>query len=194
MISVWFYKWVCQLHTPLSHLVTSCCTFEGSHICVKTIFMQLKKRYMQHMIATYIIIQVHTLMVWSCVVRSYFQCVKPWETVLRIHLYFYKYDYNTLTFCSLLHFDMTALVSIISRHGPIIIEPCSRNQPSKTKIAQYKPLLSLQSQLYTRTRQVASLIKVGVMYVCIVGNFRGRKFSRLTSIKTFHELNFEDCL
>ena len=26
------------------------------------------------------------------------------------------------------------------------------------------------------------------------GNFRGRKFSRLTPIKTFRELNFEDCL
>ena len=42
---------------------------------------------------------------------------------------------------------MAAVVGIISRHG-LTIETCCKNQPNKNKLVLYKPLLSLQQQVY----------------------------------------------
>lgn len=45
---------------------------------------------------------VHSMLIHSrIIVRSYFQCIKPWKTVVKVHLYIYRYDYDTLAFCSL---------------------------------------------------------------------------------------------
>ena len=49
---------------------------------------------------------------------------------------------------------MAAIVSIISRRG-LRIEACHRNQPNKSKLALYNPLLHLYShlkQLYTSNK------------------------------------------
>ena len=62
---------------------------------------------------------------------------------------------------------MAAIVGIVSSRG-LRIEVRHRNQPNKSKLMLYKPLLRLYSHLKQRTyvtRQNASVIKVGV--VCI---------------------------
>ena len=43
---------------------------------------------------------------------------------------------------------MVAVDGIISRHG-FIIEACHRNQPNKSKLALYKPFLTLKQSFKT---------------------------------------------
>ena len=107
VISTWFYEWVYQLHVLLFHLVTSCCTFEGTHIHIKQQYLACHPTKQKLAICNmqYVHKYVNTLMyvdstrtyaysMLTCsmvVLRSYFQCVKPWETVVRIRPYFYRY-------------------------------------------------------------------------------------------------------
>ena len=59
---------------------------------------------------------------------------------------------------------MAAIVGIVSRCG-LRIDTCHRNQPNTSKLVLYKPLLHLYSHLKQPTRQIVSVIKVGV--VCV---------------------------
>ena len=58
------------------------------------------------------------------------------------------------------------------------------SEPTQPSVQNVIPLLCLF---------VSMFMKFNYEY-CNAGNFRGRKFLRLTSIKTFRELNFKDCL
>ena len=62
---------------------------------------------------------------------------------------------------------MAAIVGIVSRRG-LRIEACRRNQPNKSKLALYKPLLRLCSHLkqpYISNKTNTSVIKVGMVRV-----------------------------
>ena len=66
-------------------------------------------------------------------------------------------------------FSVAALFSIISRHG-LRNEARHRNQPNKSKLALYKPLLTftvIQNSCTRVTSQSTSVIKVGVACVGI---------------------------
>ena len=68
-------------------------------------------------------------------------------------------------------FCMGAIVGFVSRHG-LTIEAHGRNQPNKSKVALYKPLLHFYSdlkKLYIRNKTEHFNIKVGVIYmgVCV---------------------------
>ena len=65
-----------------------------------------------------------------------------------------------------LHFYIPAVVIIDSR-GDVRIEAHHRTQPWSYHFT-YKPLLSLNNQLYMVLRQSASVIEVGVVYVGVV--------------------------
>ena len=54
------------------------------------------------------------------------------------------------------------------------VEACRRNQPNKSNLLLYKPLLSLQHSCTQATRRNASVIKVGVLRV-VVGILRHLK-------------------
>ena len=42
---------------------------------------------------------IHSMLMHNTfIVRLYFHCTKLWKTVMRIHLYFYRYDYSILIF------------------------------------------------------------------------------------------------
>ena len=62
---------------------------------------------------------------------------------------------------------MAAIVSIVSRRS-LRIETHRRNQPNKSKLALYKPLLHFYSylkQLYMNNKMERSVTKVGVTCV-----------------------------
>ena len=63
---------------------------------------------------------------------------------------------------------MAAIVGIVGRHG-LRIEPCHRNQPNKSKLTLYKPLLHFYShlkQLYISNKK-EHFSYVAYMGVCI---------------------------
>ena len=66
---------------------------------------------------------------------------------------------------------MAAVVSIVSRRGHSI-DTCHRNQSDKSRPVLYKLLILLLNSFISVTRWSTSVIKMGVVYVGVIGESR----------------------